>query len=289
MKSLETRRKLLQTTTVGAAAWLAGGAGVPNPPARAAGQVSRARSQKTGFELGVASYTFRQFHLDQALAMTKRVGLTHICLKSMHLPLEAKPPEITAAAAKVSGAGLMLDSCGVVYMSSEEQVRQAFDYAKAAGMKTIIGVPSPKLLPLVNEKVQQYDIRVSIHNHGPGDRTYPVPESAYEKIQDLDKRIGLCIDIGHTFRYGVDPIASIRKYADRLLDLHIKDVTAPVPDAQEVQVGRGAIDIPEVLRTLRQVKFAGVASFEYEAQPADPLPGLAESVGYVRGVLAALG
>jgi len=162
-------------------------------------------SRKADLKLGLASYSLREFKLDEVLAMTKRVGLKHIAFKSMHLPLDSSAAQIREVAAKVKDAGLILYGCGVVPMKKAEQVHQAFDYARAAGMKIIIGVPAPELLGLVNEKVKKYDIRVAIHNHGPGDKTYPTPGVAYEKIKNLDKRIGLCNDIGHTLRYGVDP------------------------------------------------------------------------------------
>jgi hypothetical protein len=48
------------------------------------------------------------------------------------------------------------------------------------------------------------------------------------------------------------------------------------------------IDFPGLVRALIDVKFKGVAAFEYEEQPDDPLPGLAESVGYFKGVIAAI-
>ena len=48
------------------------------------------------------------------------------------------------------------------------------------------------------------------------------------------------------------------------------------------------IDIPRFLRALDKVHYAGIVSFEYEKDETDPLPGLAESVGYVRGVLAVI-
>ncbi len=173
-------------------------------------------------------------------------------------------------------------------MKTEDQVHNAFDYAKAAGMKVIIGVPAPELLPLVNKKVKQYDIKVAIHNHGPTDKLYPTPGSAYEKIKHLDARIGLCNDIGHTQRAGVDPSVSGEKYADRLLDVHIKDVSEATAKGKGIEVGRGVIDIPKFLKTLVKIKYSGIVSFEYEKDAEDPLAGLAESVGYVRGVLAAI-
>lgn len=283
-----TRRHFLQqSAALAGMAAAAGSAWAKEPLSKLAPPASSSRRQPP-FRLGMASYTLKDFPLEQALAMTVRVGLKQICLKSFHLPLEGTPEQIAEAAAKVGRAGLELYGGGVISMGTEAQVAQAFEYAKAAGMKTIVGVPAPKLLPLVNEKVQQYGICVAIHNHGPGDKVYPAPENAYEKIKGLDRRIGLCIDIGHTARIGADPVADARRFADRLLDVHVKDVSAASPKGQTVEIGRGVLDIPAFLRTLIEVRFSGVLAFEYEKDSKDPLPGLAESVGYVKGVLATL-
>lgn len=252
------------------------------------GSAGQAGMMKPKFELGMASYTLREFNLEQTLAMTKRVGLKYICFKSMHLPLDSTPEQISETVQKVKDAGLILYGGGVIYMRNEAQVSQAFDYAKAAGMKVIVGVPQPELLSLVNDKVRQYDIKVAIHNHGPTDKMYPTPSSIIEKINNLDKRIGLCMDIGHTMRSGIDPSIPARKYADRLLDLHIKDVSAADRNGHAVEMGRGVIDIPEFFKTLASIGYDGVASFEYEKDAKDPLAGLAESVGYARGVLATI-
>jgi sugar phosphate isomerase/epimerase len=155
-------------------------------------------------------------------------------------------------------------------------------------MEVIVGVPNHDLLSLVNEKVKEYDIKVAIHNHGPTDKVYPTPESAYERIKNLDSRIGVCIDIGHTQRAGIDPSESAIRCADRLLDVHIKDVTAATKEGQTVEIGRGVIDIPKFCRTLLKLNFKGTAAFEFEKDGKDPLAGVAESVGYVRGVLSVL-
>jgi sugar phosphate isomerase/epimerase len=236
----------------------------------------------------LASYTLRKFSLEQTIEMTDRVALEYICLKSMHLPLESAPEEIEQAAVQVRQAGLKLYGCGVVYMKTEEEVNRAFEYAARAGMTTIVGVPQPDLLALVDEKVRKYDIQLAIHNHGPGDKLYPTPASAYGRIEKLDRRIGLCIDIGHTKRAGVDPASAAEKFADRLLDLHLKDVTSGTAEGRTVEAGRGVIDIPKFLETLLRIRYGGIVSFEYEKDAQEPLPGLAESVGYVRGVLAVL-
>jgi inosose dehydratase len=279
-----TRRRYLQVTG-GALASLAL---VPRSRARAATGAGASRPKREiPFHLGLASYTLRTFDLDRALAMTGRVGLDRICLKSMHLPLDAKHAEISAVVEKVKRAGLILYGGGVVTMRRERDIVQAFEYAKAAGMRTVTAAPIPEVLPVLDRHIKNYDVVVAIHNHGPGDRYFPTPQSVYDAIKSLDHRIGLCIDIGHTVRVGADLLGSVRSCGDRLFDLHIKDVTAATPQGRGVPVGRGIIDFPGLVRALIEVKFKGVAAFEYEEEPDDPLPGLAESVGYMRGVLAA--
>lgn len=236
-------------------------------------------------KLGLASYSVRKFTQEKAIAMSKRVGLDYICLKSMHLPLSSPAGEIKDSAKRVSDAGLVLYGAGVIYMNEKEEVNQAFEYAKNAGMTVIVGVPGHDLLGYTNEKIQEYDIKVAIHNHGPGDDLYPSPASIYEKIKDLDPRLGICMDIGHTCRIGQDPTTEGQKYFDRLFDIHLKDVDKAQAEGSSVEIGRGVIDIPKFLAMLVEKEYQGVVSLEYEKDADDPLPGLAESVGYVKGCL----
>jgi sugar phosphate isomerase/epimerase len=238
--------------------------------------------------LGLASYTFREFSLDEAISMTKRLDLSWISLKSFHLPLDSSENVIKKASALVRDAGLNLYGVGVIYMKNEQEVEKAFHYAHTAGAQVIIGVPDPGLLGLVEEKIKQLDIRLAIHNHGPTDKLYPTPESAYERIKGLDRRIGLCLDAGHTQRAGKDPSASALRYKDRLLDVHIKDVTQAAAAGTTCEIGRGVINIPRLLKTLMEIDYKGCAALEFEKDGKDPLPGAAESIGFLRGVLAVI-
>ena len=238
--------------------------------------------------LGLASYTFRYFSLDDTISMTQKLGLKYIALKSYHLPLESKKDEITAAAAKVRAGGLELYGCSVVVLTNENEVNQVFEYAKTAGMGMIVAQPVSDLLDLIERKVKEYNIKLAIHNHGPEDLNFPSPLDTYEKIKKLDQRIGLCIDIGHVRRSGFDPSECIRKVADRLMDIHIKDLNTIQLVSDVCEVGRGQLNIPDILRTLLEINFRGVVAFEYEKDLHDPLAGLAESVGYTRGVLSAI-
>lgn len=234
------------------------------------------------FALGLTTYTFRNFSLEQMIEYTKKVGITKVSIKEMHIPVKSTPAEIQAAAKKIRDAGLDFYSVGVLYMKSEDDVNTIFEYAKNAGVKQIIGVPNHDLLPLVEKKVKEYDIKLAIHNHGPKDLVYPSAGVAYDKIKNLDKRMGLCIDIGHATRSKEDPSELVLKYKDRLFDSHVKDLNAMDND---VEVGRGVVDIPRFLKTLDKIGYTGNLSLEFEKDGKDPLAGVAESIGYLRGVM----
>jgi sugar phosphate isomerase/epimerase len=277
-----TRRKFFQIVAAATAA------GVLKTGKAENSSLKSGKPDHKRLKLGLASYTFRKFNLDDTLAMTQRVGLNRISLKNFHLPLESTPQEIKNTARKIKQLGLELYGCGVVYMKTASEVDRAFDYAKAADIKVIIGVPEHDLLELVNKKVQEYDLRLAIHNHGPGDERYPTPQSAYMKIKEMDQRMGLCLDIGHVKRLGMDPVDSAQKYAERLHDIHIKDVTSATAEGRTTEIGRGVIDIPRFLNTLLKINYQGTVAFEYEKDELDPLPGVAESVGYVKGILSVI-
>jgi inosose dehydratase len=273
-----SRRNFLRVSVAGLIATQA-------PSLMAANLRSSHKGPELPFQLGIASYTFREFSLEETIAMTQRLGINKLCLKSMHLPLELSPEEIQSESKKVSQAGIELYGGGVIYMGTKEDVEHAFEYAKNAGMKVIVGVPEHNLLELCNTKVKETGINLAIHNHGPGDDKYPSPESAYRLVEKLDPGMGLCIDIGHTARIGQDPIKETSRLMDRVLDIHIKDVDKAEEDGQTCEIGHGVIDIPGFLGMLLKENYNKIVSFEYEKDGEDPLPGLAESVGYVRGVL----
>jgi sugar phosphate isomerase/epimerase len=243
---------------------------------------------KAKFSLGLASYTFRKFSTEQAIAMTKRLGLKYICFKDVHMPLKSAPETIEKTLAAIKEAGLTLYACGVIYMKTEAEVQQAFDYAKAAGIKVIIAEPNHSLLGLVDKKVKEYDIKVAIHNHAAEDPLYKSPAGVYEKVKDLDKRIGLCMDLAGTQRGGTDPSEAAEQFADRLLDIHLKDVNSATTAGTTVEMGRGVIDFVKFFRTLEKIGYSNIASFEHDKDENDPLPGAAESVGYTRGILASI-
>ena len=238
------------------------------------------------FTLGMAGYTFMNFTVEKTIEMMNRVGVKNISLKDFHMPMNSTREQINEVLAKFKAGGINVYTVGVIYMKTQEAVDQAFEYAKMAGVKLIIGAPNYDLLPYVEKKIKAYDFRLAIHNHGPDNPLYPNATDIWDHIKDLDQRIGICIDIGHTTRDGQDPSVDIEKYKKRIYDIHIKDVTKAAKDGTTVEMGRGIINIPKVIATLRKIKYTGSCSLEFEKDMKDSLPGIAESIGYWKGVLA---
>lgn len=239
------------------------------------------------FKLGMAGYTFVKFDIDKTLEILKRTDVHYLCIKDFHLPLNSTSEQIAAFKTKLQENNVIGYAVGPLYMKSEQEVDLRFEYAKRVGVDLIIGVPNYDLLPYVDKKVKEYGITLAIHLHGPDIETYPDAEDVWNHVKDLDPRIGMCLDIGHDTRNGKDPVADLKKYQSRVFDIHLKDVTGNTKLGYSVEVGRGVIDIPEFVKMLRKVKYSGVVSLEHEKNKDDPFLGIAESIGYFRGVVAA--
>ena len=248
------------------------------------------QQSSTGLPLriGIATYSLRMVPTDQAIAVCKRLGIETCSIKDVHLPRKSTAAERKAGYQKWMDAGITPLSAGNIALpDNEEAIRDAFVYCKEIGVPTMVCTPEIASLPLLDRLSQEYAINIAIHNHGPEDKLYPSPKDIYDRIKDMDARMGLCVDIGHTLRAGVLPEKVVVEYKDRVFDLHIKDVTAMAKDAKVAEVGRGAINFPAFVKALKKIKYSGVCSIEYEKDMSDPLVGMAESVGFFRGVLKA--
>lgn len=236
------------------------------------------------FKLGMAGYTFVHFNLDKTLEIMEKLDVHYLCIKDFHLPFDSTDEQIAEFHRKLAAKKITGYAVGPIYMKSEAEIDRAFDYAKRVGVKTIVGVPNYELLPYVDRKVKEYDFHYAIHLHGPDIKTYPDATDVWEHTKDLDPRIGMCLDIGHDLRNGCDPVADLKRYHTRVFDIHIKDVTDSTKAGRGIELGRGKIDFPALIKMLRKVKYNGVCSLEYEKDMKDPFLGIAESIGYFKGI-----
>jgi len=279
----QSSRRQFVAAAAGAAAWMRVARSVRAESGAA--QATRAGH----LNIGVASYSMREFTLDQALDMAHALHVSDMTFKDVHVP-RTDPPEATRALrAKIEAAGITIRGGGTITIRNDEtQITREFEYARNAGFPLIFTSPEPAALDAIERAAKRYDIKVAIHNHGPEDKWWPRPQDAYAAVKGRDARLGLCIDIGHTLRTGTDPVQACRECRTRLYDMHVKDLAVSTDERSETEVGRGVVDIPALFRTLLEIGYSGQVGLEYEINARNPLPGMIESLAYMRGVLAAV-
>jgi sugar phosphate isomerase/epimerase len=284
MHSGLSRRTFLGSGVVAAAAWAA--------PALSFAEPKAASGAPSPVRLGIATYTFRNFTRAQMIPLLKQLRVASINCKDVkdHLPMD--PAAEAQALSDYRDHGIELHAAGTIYFpkDEDEDIRGKFEYAKRAGIKVIVaGDPAPATLPRLEKFVKEYDIKIAVHNHGPEDKIYPSPIDVLKDIKNMDERMGCCIDVGHSVRAGTDVVEAIHTAGARLHNMHIKDLASFTDKESQVAVGEGKMPIREIFEALAKIKYPGWVDLEYEIHGDDPMPGVTESVAYMRGVLAGMG
>ena len=239
------------------------------------------------FKIGVAGFSYRKFTLDQTLQYLQSMGVKYFSVKDWWLPLNSTKEQMDAFKAKCAEYGIQGYTLGPIYMRTKESVDETFAYAQRYGADMFIGVPNYELLDYVIEKVRETGIKVAIHTHGPDGAAFPDIRTVVDLVKDPSLGVGCCMDLGHTFRSGYDVAQDIKKYGKWIYDIHIKDETAASKAGQTWEMGRGIMDFKPIVKSLRKIGYKGVVSLEFEKNGDNPHPGVAESIGYLRGVLDA--
>jgi sugar phosphate isomerase/epimerase len=282
MKIHTTRRNFL-----GAAAGIAGLSAAGVAPASA-----KIDLEPWGIKLGIATYTFRSFDRAKTIEMLKLVQAPWTCIKDgVHFAYNSTPQELKQVRAEFDAAGLKVTSAGNISLAKDDpdDIRQRFEIVKNLGLSMMVCIPTHTNIRTVEKFVKEYDIRVAIHNHGPEQKDFPSPQSVLEVVRDMDPRVGLCIDVGHTARCGVDVVESIALAGRRLFDMHVKDLRDFTSRESQCDVGEGIMPFPAIFKQLKKMNYQGCVNLEYEINAKDPLPGVLRSMFYMRGVLAGLG
>ena len=244
-------------------------------------------------KLGLASYSLAKLPVEEVIAVLKQLELTAVSLYKSHAPwADGTPDECKAVVQKFSDAGIAVTSTGMIELpNNEASIRKALENVRAAGLKTFCGwLKQTDSLPLLDKLVKEYDLKVAIHNHGPTE-ALATGMDVWKAVQPFDQRIGLCLDVGHGFRAGENAADTIRQCSARIYEVHLRDTAVAggtMKDPQPVIIGHGLLDFRSIIAALVEVKYPFQAEFEYEKKEDDRVPGLAESVGYVRGLLAGM-
>jgi sugar phosphate isomerase/epimerase len=143
----------------------------------------------------------------------------------------------------------------------------------------------------VGEKANAAGLKLCYHNHAfefePKEGTTGLDVMMKETHKDL---VGLELDIFWVSVAGHKPVELMKKYADRVKLVHLKDKIADlpvqynenVPKTAFKEVGHGSIDIPAVLAEAKKI---GVTNYfvEQDQTPGDPLESLKQSFDYLSG------
>ncbi|MGO8718765.1 MAG: sugar phosphate isomerase/epimerase family protein [Acidobacteriaceae bacterium] len=125
------------------------------------------------------------------------------------------------------------------------------------------------LLTEIGKRAADYGIKTGFHNHmGSIGQT---PEQVDAILEAADPRyVKLELDTGHYVQGGGDPAAAIRKYGNRLLFLHLKDVESAATKSgyQFVELGEGRVNFPAIFDALRSTHFRGWGVVELDGERA---------------------
>ncbi|MBI5086169.1 MAG: sugar phosphate isomerase/epimerase [Acidobacteria bacterium] len=218
------------------------------------------------------------------------MNISLLTIKEFHALYRSTPEELDRAKSEFQRAGLTLTGGGTVYMQKDDMddIKFYFEYAKRLGLPMMNIGATAKTLPMIEKTLKQYDIKIALHNHGPEDKHFPAPSDALKLMKDMDPRMGVCVDVGHTTRTGKDVLEEIEAAGPRLLDMHMKDLKDLKVSTSQCDVGEGAMPIVAIFKLLKKMNYGGIVHLEYEINADNPLPGMHKSFSYMRGINAAL-
>jgi sugar phosphate isomerase/epimerase len=245
-----------------------------------------------GFQMGMQSYTLRDFPIDRALEEIQKLGLHNVELFNGHFNANSSDADIEAMKSKTKALGITMRGHGVnPFTKDHEANRRWFEFAKKAGIRNIAADPTEDSFDSLDKLVAEYNIRIAIHNHGPYAR-YSKVTDVLNAIKGHNPMIGACADLGHYIRSAEDPVRVINLLEGRLYGVHLKDFADQKAQTKGVILGKGHLDVVGVFKALRKGNFPadGALSLEYEENPKDPIAEVQECLAVAReGAMKATG
>ena len=284
---IQTRRRFLTSTAA-----VAAGLGLARLPSVFGGERDAPRLDPFGgFPIGVQSYSLRNFELLETVRHMQALGVHYAEFYSKHLPLDATDERIQETLNLLREADIRLVAHGVNEFTKDHDAnRKIFEFARKAGIRNLTANPQPDSFDSLDRLCPEFDIRICIHNHGPG--------ALYDKINDVvtavrqrHPHIGACIDTGHFIRSAEDPVKAVYDLRGRVFALHVKDEAEQRADSHNVVIGTGHLDLVGLFGALRETNFPadGSISLEYEAKPENPIEDMHECLEQAKRAIAKLG
>src|SRR5262249_29984328 len=235
-----------------------------------------------GFKFACQSYTFRKFNLEKAVTTIGKLGIPYVEFFRDHVKVESTPEQIQAVLKLCKDNGVTPIAFGVEGFSKDHDAnKKKFEFGKALGIKSLSADPDPDSFDSLDKLCDEYKIAIAIHPHGPtgkgGRHRWWSAETILAAVKDHHELIGSCLDTGHLIRMAqlgekLDPAQQVRVMGKRNFGMHLKDHDNK--KHRDVVYGKGVLDVPAVLKALKEVKFKGWISIEYEANPQNPSPDM---------------
>jgi inosose dehydratase len=278
------RREFLRAAGITAMAALTPGAlalaAPPGEERKKAAWTDEPKGPYAPFRMAIQSYSLRKLTFEKAVEAVFDLKLRFIELYPGHLPHDLPEPQLQEKRKLLRHNMVAQIGYGVVdFTKDHEKNRQFFDYAKKVNLYSISANPAPDSFDSLDKLVEEYKIAVAIHNHGPEDDRHRTPEMIEKAIKDHHKLIGLCVDTGHFMRAGVDPLAVVKHFKDRIYEVHLKDVKSS--NKSFTVLGEGDLKTVDLLRELKANGFKGGLALEYEEDEDAPIPPIKKCLAAV--------
>jgi inosose dehydratase len=265
--------------------------------------------QERAVKIGYAAITWGGNDL-AAIDDISSLGYTGIQLRSNVLaPFGERPAELSALLAKrgltfvaLSSGSIRVDNPDTAAMI-DTHVRNARFLREAGGLYLQLTVDRPtgravadvdyvnagRLLADIGRRTADLGIPLGFHPHMGSLAERP---AELDRVMDAaDSRyVRLLLDVAHYQQGGGDSVGAIRRYRDRLLFLHIKDVRNTPSDTgyQFVELGQGRVNVRDIFAALTEVSFRGWAVVELDAVP-ETTRSPKESAAISKRYLASIG
>ncbi|MDE0734782.1 MAG: sugar phosphate isomerase/epimerase [Pirellulaceae bacterium] len=280
MSTSFNRRRFLAVTTAAAA-----GATIFDVP-----EILAADDPYGGLPIGVQSFSLRNYNVVDAIRHIQGMGLHFVEFYSKHLNPNATAAQLAENRQLLKRAKVTLSAHGVNRFSKDHEAnRKVFEFAKRAGIRNITANPTPDSFDSLDKLVAEYNIRIAIHNHGPG-ALYDSIDSVKKAVAGHHKLIGACVDTGHFIRSKEDPVKAVHELGPRVFGVHMKDEAKQEKQSHNVVIGSGHLDVLGLFKALKKVSFPadGSLSLEYEANPSNPIDDMKQCLAVAREAIAKL-
>jgi len=253
----------------------------------------KAQDQNAEWNIGVALYSFNRFSFADALDKADSAGVNYVEGFSFHnmgkefndKTMAAMTDEdISKFKEMLSAKKLEMQSMYVSGAKNEADWKYYFELAKAMNMQHLVAEPEKESWDMLDSLAGVYKIKIAIHEHAKGKSQYWHPDSVIAAMKD-HPNFGVCADLGHWERSGLNPVECLKKLEGNILGVHLKDIhQSNNPDANDVVIGKGVINFPAIIDEFKRQQFKGVIHVECEHKMENNLAEVIAGKKYFEGL-----